>query len=68
MADPDPDKDPKKAVKPVKPVSGGPALAMGFSKRASQPIRFPKMRPTKTFIDPELRMTLTYLTAGFFMS
>ena len=55
MTDPDPDKDAKKA--------------MGFSKQASRPIRFPELRPRgKTFIDLELRLTWAYLTtADFFM-
>ncbi len=67
MTEPDPDNDPQKLVKPATPLSDDPALAMGFTKHASRPIRFPKLRSReKTFIDPELYMTWTYLTTADF--
>ena len=69
MTAPDPDKDPKKPVRPVKPLSDETALAMEFSP-PPRPIRFPKLRPReKSFIDPELHLAWAYLaTFGFFRS
>jgi hypothetical protein len=70
MSAPDPDQDPKKPVKPGKPLPGKTASAMDFAATTPRPIRFPKLRPReKTFIDPELHLAWAYLTTfGFFRS